>query len=113
MPTCNRGCHRFGVARPNDSSECPTWLVLLACILTRCQASSPHPCPAPPTSLCAGATNALTRRAGGRSLRPLPKRVVVDVREFMSSLPSVLHQQVSTRGVGDSWPGLARQVVEQ
>lgn len=32
--------------------------------------------------------------AGGRlSTRPVPKRLVVDVREFMSSLPSVLHQQ--------------------
>ncbi|KAL3151984.1 hypothetical protein ABBQ32_001106 [Trebouxia sp. C0010 RCD-2024] len=38
--------------------------------------------------------NALTRRAGGRlSSRPLPRRLVIDVREFMSSLPSVLHQQ--------------------
>lgn len=40
------------------------------------------------------AANALTRRGGlGRSARPTPKRVVVDVREFASSLPSVLHQQ--------------------
>ena len=32
--------------------------------------------------------------AGGRlSTRPLPRRLVIDVREFMSSLPSVLHQQ--------------------
>ncbi|KAL0051045.1 hypothetical protein WJX82_001096 [Trebouxia sp. C0006] len=38
--------------------------------------------------------NALTRRAGGRlSTKPMPKRLVIDVREFMSSLPSVLHQQ--------------------
>lgn len=54
------------------------------------------PAPALP---CTGATNALTRRAGGRALRPLPKRVIVDVREFMSSLPSVLHQQASARAV--------------
>eukprot|EP00887_Chlorella_sp_A99_P005233 scaffold1.g5233.t1 len=40
------------------------------------------------------AANALTRRAGGRrGGRHAPTRVVVDVREFMSSLPSVLHQQ--------------------
>lgn len=38
-------------------------------------------------------TNARTRRAGGRASKPTPCRVVVDVREFMSSLPSVLHQQ--------------------
>ena len=46
--------------------------------------------------LLGGASNALTRRAGGRggTGRPQPKRVVVDVREFMSSLPAVLHQQV-------------------
>ncbi len=32
--------------------------------------------------------------AGGRlSTKPMPKRLVIDVREFMSSLPSVLHQQ--------------------
>jgi len=32
--------------------------------------------------------------AGGRlSNKPVPKRLVIDVREFMSSLPSVLHQQ--------------------
>lgn len=38
--------------------------------------------------------NALTRRAGGRlSTKPMPKRLVIDVREFMSSLPSILHQQ--------------------
>ena len=31
---------------------------------------------------------------GGRlSTKPIPKRLVIDVREFMSSLPSVLHQQ--------------------
>lgn len=38
-------------------------------------------------------TNARTRRAGGRASKPAPCRVVVDVREFMSSLPAVLHQQ--------------------
>ncbi|KAL4433054.1 hypothetical protein ABPG77_006481 [Micractinium sp. CCAP 211/92] len=43
--------------------------------------------------LLGAAANALTRRSGGRGGRPLPKRVVVDVREFMSSLPAVLHQQ--------------------
>lgn len=41
------------------------------------------------------ATNALTRVGGGRpgvqGGRPAPRRVVVDIREFMSSLPSVLH----------------------
>ena len=32
--------------------------------------------------------------AGGRvSSRPVPKKLVIEVREFMSSLPSVLHQQ--------------------
>lgn len=38
--------------------------------------------------------NALTRRAGGR-LAPQPERVkiIVDVREFMSPLPAVLHAQ--------------------
>lgn len=38
-------------------------------------------------------TNTRTRRAGGRASKPTPCRVVVDVREFMSSLPAVLHQQ--------------------
>ena len=52
--------------------------------------------------LLGGASNALTRRAGGRApSRPDPKRVVVDVREFMSSLPAVLHQQAS--GAGWVW----------
>ena len=38
--------------------------------------------------------NAITRRAGGRlSNKPQPKRIVIDVREFMGSLPAVLHQQ--------------------
>ena len=38
--------------------------------------------------------NALSRRGGSRlTPRVIPKRVVVDVREFMSSLPSILYQQ--------------------
>ena len=38
--------------------------------------------------------NALSRRGGSRlTPRIVPKRVVVDVREFMSSLPSILYQQ--------------------
>jgi hypothetical protein len=38
--------------------------------------------------------NAATRRAGGRLVaKPAPTRIVVDMREFMSSLPAVLHQQ--------------------
>lgn len=38
--------------------------------------------------------NRLTRRAGGQLTgRPGRRRVVVDVREFMSSLPAVLHAQ--------------------
>jgi hypothetical protein len=59
----------------------------------------------PPRRLTAGrednplllgpAANSLTRRAGGRAAaRPMHTRVIVDVREFMSSLPAVLHQQV-------------------
>ena len=38
--------------------------------------------------------NAVTRRGGSR-LTPkiIPTRVIVDVREFMSSLPSILYQQ--------------------
>jgi hypothetical protein len=37
--------------------------------------------------------NARTRRAGGAAaiLPAAPKRVIVDVREFMSQLPAVLH----------------------
>ena len=41
------------------------------------------------------ANNAATRRAGGRlgaGAAARKQRVVVDVREFMSSLPCVLHQ---------------------
>ena len=39
-------------------------------------------------------TCVLILHAGGRlSTKPMPKRLVIDVREFMSSLPSVLHQQ--------------------
>lgn len=38
--------------------------------------------------------NAISRRGGSRlAPRVIPKRVVVDVREFMSSLPSILYQQ--------------------
>ncbi|KAK9857610.1 hypothetical protein WJX84_003319 [Apatococcus fuscideae] len=38
--------------------------------------------------------NAITRRAGGRlSNKPQPTCIVIDVREFMGSLPAVLHQQ--------------------
>ncbi|KXZ54474.1 hypothetical protein GPECTOR_4g539 [Gonium pectorale] len=44
--------------------------------------------------------NALTRAGGGRSggrgaggIPPAPRRLVVDVREFMSGLPAVLHQK--------------------
>ena len=38
--------------------------------------------------------NAITRRGGSRlTPRVVPKKVVVDVREFMSSLPSILYQQ--------------------
>jgi DNA excision repair protein ERCC-4 len=39
--------------------------------------------------------NAITRKAGGRSLLDKPDkiRVIVDVREFMSPLPAVLHAQ--------------------
>lgn len=52
--------------------------------------------------------NALTRVAGGRAAgggKQQPKRLVVDMREFMSSLPAVLHQQVRCwRGLGS--PGI-------
>jgi DNA excision repair protein ERCC-4 len=38
--------------------------------------------------------NALSRVGGlGRRLKPVPCKLVVDVREFMSGLPAVLHQQ--------------------
>ncbi|GAB4818898.1 hypothetical protein N2152v2_005944 [Parachlorella kessleri] len=48
----------------------------------------------PDLGLLGAGANALTRRAGGRITgKPVPKRIVVDVREFMSSLPAVLHQQ--------------------
>lgn len=47
-----------------------------------------------PQLLGPAAANALTRRAGGRQTnKPLPKRVITDIREFMSNLPAVLHQQ--------------------
>lgn len=41
------------------------------------------------------ARNALTRKAGGRILteKKDPPRIIVDVREFMSSLPAVLHSK--------------------
>ena len=40
--------------------------------------------------------NALTRQGGrgAAAAKSAPRRVIVDVREFMSSLPCVLHQQV-------------------
>lgn len=38
--------------------------------------------------------NAISRRGGARlAARAAPKQIVVDVREFMSSLPCVLYQQ--------------------
>ena len=38
--------------------------------------------------------DAASLRAGGRQgQRPQPVRIVIDVREFMSHLPAVLHQQ--------------------
>ena len=38
--------------------------------------------------------NAITRRAGGRKTgKPVPMSIVVDMREFMSSLPAVLHHK--------------------
>jgi len=38
--------------------------------------------------------NALTRRAGGQAAAAeVRRRVIVDIREFMSPLPAVLHQQ--------------------
>ncbi len=68
--------------------------------------------------------NALTRVAGGRSggaggeggrraagLQPqgAPRRLVVDVREFMSSLPCVLHQQVRMGGLQRASPAGPRR----
>lgn len=51
--------------------------------------------------LLGAAANPLTRCAGGLLPgRAAPKRIVVDVREFMSSLPAVLHQQVGLRQRG-------------
>ena len=48
--------------------------------------------------------NSMTRvgGAGGRAKggTSAPRRLVVDMREFMSSLPSVLHQQVGEGGGG-------------
>ncbi|XP_017973411.1 PREDICTED: DNA repair endonuclease UVH1 [Theobroma cacao] len=37
--------------------------------------------------------NSITRKAGGRKEAEKEKQVVVDMREFMSSLPNVLHQK--------------------
>ncbi|XP_078438167.1 restriction endonuclease, type II-like superfamily protein isoform X2 [Wolffia australiana] len=37
--------------------------------------------------------NSVTRRAGGRIVPEKEMRVIVDMREFMSSLPNVLHQK--------------------
>ena len=49
------------------------------------QAVSLHGHPAGPCSCCC---------AGGRlGSKPIARRLVIDVREFMSSLPAVLHQQ--------------------
>ncbi|PNH06926.1 Aldose 1-epimerase [Tetrabaena socialis] len=51
--------------------------------------------------------NALTRAAGGRAgprAGPAPpRRLVVDVREFMSSLPAVLHRQLCADGVAGNF----------
>lgn len=50
----------------------------------------------PRAVLGVAADNAITRRGGARGAGgrgPAPRRVVVDVREFMSHLPAVLHQQ--------------------
>ncbi len=45
--------------------------------------------------VCVCSQNALTRQGGrGAANKPTPRRVVVDVREFMSALPCVLYQQV-------------------
>ncbi|GLJ46967.1 hypothetical protein SUGI_0991250 [Cryptomeria japonica] len=47
-----------------------------------------------PTEPISGASqNALTRKAGGRKAPEKQIQVIVDMREFRSSLPSVLHQQ--------------------
>ncbi|CAN6461150.1 unnamed protein product [Victoria cruziana] len=47
--------------------------------------------PTEPQSL--GSQNALTRKAGGRKAPEKQMQVIVDMREFMSSLPNVLHQK--------------------
>ncbi|ERN01076.1 hypothetical protein AMTR_s00002p00177430 [Amborella trichopoda] len=47
--------------------------------------------PGEPQSLIS--QNALTRKAGGRKAIEKETQVIVDVREFMSSLPNVLHQK--------------------
>lgn len=62
-----------------------------ACLPARPQGGA---APLLPPPLPGGAGNALTRHGGGRGRGgPAPRRVVIDVREFASSLPSVLHQQ--------------------
>lgn len=49
---------------------------------------------APALPATGSAANALTRRAGGKlGARSNPIRVIVDVREFMSHLPAVLHMK--------------------
>ncbi|KAH9299438.1 hypothetical protein KI387_031120, partial [Taxus chinensis] len=52
------------------------------------------PGPNPPMEPVSGISqNALTRKAGGRKSSEKQTQVIVDMREFRSSLPSVLHQQ--------------------
>lgn len=50
-----------------------------------------------PTALCEPSSvvpqNSLTRKAGGRKTMEKEMQVIVDMREFMSSLPNVLHQK--------------------
>lgn len=79
--------------------------LLASCVLLLPQVEPSRRLPAvhPDVQLLGAAANALTRRAGGRlSGKPLPRRIVVDVREFMSSLPAVLHQQVCGGGAGSA-----------
>lgn len=55
----------------------------------------------PDVGLLGASANPITRRAGGRlGGRAAPRRIVVDVREFMSSLPAVLHQQARRWALG-------------
>ncbi len=66
------------------------WCVLLQMVPVAAQAGPSHA----DLWLDTYSLNALTRVAGGRGVaRALPRRLVVDVREFRSSLPAVLHQQ--------------------